>query len=100
MPSLNVAIQHALGQEEAARRVKGLLERVVERYQDQVSNLQHQWIGNAVEFGFSAMGMSTNGTISVGDDSVVVDGKLPLAAMMFRGKIEETIREQLVRVLS
>lgn len=99
MPSLNLSVAHTLSQEEARERLQRFLEVVKSQYGEHVNNLEEEWTDEFVRFAFSAMGFSTSGKMTVSQGEVVVDSKIPLAAMMFRGKIESTIREQLTRVL-
>jgi hypothetical protein len=100
MPKMNVSVPHSLPQEEAANRLKGFLEKIRAKYQDQVSDLQEQWGDQTGSFSFKTMGFAVKGNVSVEPDKVQVDGDLPFAAMMFKGKIEETIRENLQRLLA
>lgn len=99
MPSLNLSVAHSLSQEEARERLQRFLEVVKSQYGEHVNNLEEEWNDEFVRFAFSAMGFSTSGKMTISHEEVVVDSKIPLAAMMFRGKIESTIREQLTRVL-
>lgn len=100
MPSLNIVVPHALGQAEAASRLKSLLEKVKEKYGAQISNLEESWGDNSGDFSFSAMGFKTSGKINVDPGEVRIDGHLPLAAALFKGRIEEAIREQIVKTLA
>ncbi len=100
MPQMNLAIDHALSRDEARQRLQRLIEVVKDAYGGQVKNLQENWTEHAVEFSFSAMGFSTSGKVQVEETHVAIESKLPLAAVMFRGKIEETIRHQVGRALS
>lgn len=100
MPSMKVNVSHGLTQEEAINRLRTFLEKVKEKYGGQISNLQENWSGNSGDFSFSAMGFKTSGKVSISDNKVDIDGSLPLAAVMFKGKIEEAIREQLERALA
>lgn len=100
MPKLSIAVAHSLTQDEAAQRLKGFLERVRSKYENQVSDLHEEWGDHAGTFGFKAMGFSVKGNVAVEPDQVKVDGDLPFAAMMFKGKIEQTIRENLTRLLA
>jgi hypothetical protein len=100
MPKLNLVVPHNLEQQDAQARVQGYLAKLKHVYPDRVSNLQEEWVGNALKFAFSAMGMGVKGTMTVNDKDVTVDGDLPFAAMMFKGKIENGMRDELTRVLS
>ena len=99
MPKLTVAVEHSLTREEAVSRLQGFLSVIKERYQDKINNLEENWETHSGSFSFSVMGFSTSGTVLVEANEVKIDGKLPLAAMMFKGMVEQQIREQLVRIL-
>ena len=46
------------------------------------------------------MGMAVSGTLVVEDAEVTVETELPLAAALFKGLIQQQIREELQRVLA
>jgi len=100
MPSVQLTIPHQLGQEEALTRLKGFLGKVKHRYQTQVSDLQETWTDNTVQFGFKTYGFTVSGQMAVEPADVRFDAKIPLAAMMFKGKIEQTLRDEINRVLA
>ena len=100
MPSIKMDVPHQLGQEEASNRLKGLLEKVRDRYGNQVSNLNESWDNNTLTFSFKTYGFDINGNVAVESDKVELEGGLPFAAVAFKGKIEQTIREELEKVLT
>jgi hypothetical protein len=100
MPSLKLAFPHQLGQPEAVARLQKLLTRVKDKYQDQVSNLQESWNENTLTFSFSTYGFKVNGDVIVEPSEVRLDGQIPFAAMVFKGKIENALKEQLARELA
>ncbi len=100
MPSLKLTYPHQLGQEEAAARLKKLLAKVKQHYQDQVSDLQESWNDNTLTFGFTTYGFKVNGNVVVQPSEVVLDGQIPFAAMMFKGKIENALKDQLSKTLA
>lgn len=99
MPSLNMKVEHTLSRDEVAQRLRAFLERVREQHQDRIGEVQEEWGDHWLRFAFRAMGFASSGQITIEESHVQVDGKIPLAAVMFRGQIESTIREQLTRVL-
>jgi hypothetical protein len=99
MPKLAINIPHALGREEASRRLKGFVERLKEKHQDKVGNLQEEWADNSLKFSFSTFGFKFSGIGTVDESEVKMDVDYPFAAAMFKGKIESEIRETLTRVL-
>ena len=100
MPSLKLTVPHQLGQEEAAGRLKGFLAKVKQRYQNQVSDLQENWVDNALDFSFKTYGFQIKGRMVVDPADVKFEGQIPFAAMMFKGKIEQTIRDEMNRLLT
>ncbi len=99
MPSLTINVPHSLGAEEATSRLKTFFEKIKERHQDKVSNLEEQWNGNRLDYAFSTYGFNIKGDLTVEPDEVKVVGSLPFAAMMFKGMIEQSVRDELVKVL-
>jgi Putative polyhydroxyalkanoic acid system protein (PHA_gran_rgn) len=99
MPSLKLAFPHQLGQPEAVARLKNLLTRVKEKYQDQVSDLKESWNENTLTFGFSTYGFKVTGDVVVEPSEVRLDGQIPFAAMMFKGKIENALRDAMEKEL-
>jgi Putative polyhydroxyalkanoic acid system protein (PHA_gran_rgn) len=65
-----------------------------------MSNLEEQWDGNRLEYAFSTFGFNIKGDLNVEPGEVRVNGSLPFAAMMFKGKIEQSVREELEKVLA
>ncbi len=100
MPAFNVEVPHSLGQENAQQRIHTLLSKVREHYKDQVSSLEESWSDNVMTFKLSAYGFAFSGTATVAEDHVRMEGSMPFAAMMFKGKIEQTFRTELERTLA
>jgi hypothetical protein len=99
MPKINVTVQHTLGQEEASSRLQRLTEYLKSMHGDKVTDLSETWSGHAGTFGFSTFGMKVAGNIAAEADKVVLEGEIPFAAMMFKGKIEQEIRGTLEKAL-
>lgn len=101
MPKFNISVPHTLGKEEAAVRMKNLIDKVEEKYGDQVSNLEQSWEGDSVlNFSFSTFGIKVAGTGEVDESQVKITGNLPIAAMMFKGKIESDLKAIIERKLT
>lgn len=99
MPKLNFEVPHALSTDEVKSRMERMAEYLQGRYGDQVKDMNQAWNGNTLSVGFKTMGMRFDGTMSIEDDKVAVAGDLPFAAMMFKGKIESEVRQQLEKLL-
>jgi putative polyhydroxyalkanoate system protein len=100
MASYNVTVPHKLDQAEARRRVESFLDNVRREYADDISDVSGAWQGDDLAFSFKAKGLPIKGSLAVASDAVNVTGPLPMLAAMFRGRIEQTIRKELEKLLA
>jgi hypothetical protein len=100
MPGFSTEIPHALGKEKATARLKGFVEQARQRFGQQVTAMEGSWNESVLDFSLTAMGMTITGTLAVEEGLARVAGKLPLAAMPFRGRIEESIAEEVRKELA
>ncbi|MEX2138488.1 MAG: polyhydroxyalkanoic acid system family protein [Pirellulales bacterium] len=100
MPALKMSFSHQLGRQTAQERLQTRLEKLLDRYGSQVSNLRQSWTDNVLDFGFTTYGFGIQGNVTVEENEVRLDGQIPFAAMMFKGKIEQALREQITKVLA
>jgi hypothetical protein len=100
MPAFSTQVEHQLGREKATERLKGFLEKVRDRYQSQVSNLEGAWSDNVLTFAFTTYGFKIKGTLVADETTVALNGELPFAAIMFKGRIEQSIRDELAKALA
>lgn len=100
MPTLNVNVPHSLGKEQAVSRLKERLNKAKHKFGQEVSDLEEQWDGNVLSFGFTTLGVKIRGTVTSAESEVAVAAKLPYAAMLFRRAIERQIRNELESILA
>jgi len=100
MPKLTVTVPHQLDQQAATERLQGILAKMKERYEGKISDLHEDWQGNVLNFAFKTFGFNIKGAMHVEPQQVKVDGDLPFAAMMFKGKIEQELQSTLSRWLT
>ena len=100
MPKFNTSIPNPLGKDKARGAVEGLLNRVTEKYGDQVTGLEQSWEGDTLSFAMTTYGFKITGNLVVEDSQVTVAGDLPFAASMFKGKIENSIGTELEKCLA
>ncbi len=100
MPAMNAEVSHSLGREEALERLRSFSEKIRDKYKGQVSDMEESWADETLNFSFKSFGFKVSGSLIVGDDSVKLDGKLPIAAMVFKGKIQQEFVDQLNKLLS
>ena len=99
MPAFQVNVPHGLGQQQAVERLKVFLQKIAERYKDQVSRMEGNWVENVLTFAMTTYGFTISGQLTVDESSAKLAGQLPFAAMVFKGKIEKSIADELIREL-
>ena len=100
MPKVNIAIPHDLGQDEATRRIQTHFHTVKDQFGGQISDMEEEWEPNGLRFGFRVMGLKIAGSVASEPTEVQVAADLPMAAMMFKGTIEQQIQDELSKMLS
>ncbi len=90
---LIVSIPHALGREEAMRRIKGGLDRAAGSLP--VLKLDEtRWEGDRLLFRVRAMGQAASGAVDVADDQVTVQVTLPWLLQKFADVAQQAIRSR------
>jgi hypothetical protein len=99
MPKFNVTVPHGMSQEDATKLLNRFVEEVLlKKFKDSVGDLQQEWEGNTLKFQLKTFGIGMSGQALATEKDFVVEGDIPFTAMMFKGKIESSIREQLERL--
>ena len=100
MPAFRAEVPHGLGQEEATKRLKGFMEQVTKRFEDQISAVDGAWADHVLNFSLSTNGITIKGALTVEEDKARVEGHLPLLATPFKGMIERSIAGELSQALA
>ena len=96
---MRVLKKHNSRPENVRDKIETLLPSLLERFGDSVSDVEHGWRGDDLEFSFRALGLSIMGTASISDTELILDLRLPLAARMFEGKIRSAVEDELDSLL-
>ncbi len=99
MSTLEMTIPHNLPQEEALQRIKKLLSETTREHGDRIQDLQETWSGNTGNFSFKAQGYDISGTLTVNPSSIELQGKIPFAVSLFKGRITKMIDEKAAELL-
>ena len=100
MAQFNVTVPHETTRTDAVEKLKGFSDRIRDEFAEQVSDVNESWDDNGnVQFSFSAMGLKIEGDVKTDEQAVNVSGKLPFAALPFRGLIEQTIANKINEAL-
>jgi len=100
MPSINVSVPFSISQDEAIRRIRNIVGELQKDFADKISNVREEWRNDRADFSFDVMGFTISGKVQVETDRVVLDGNIPFAALPFKSRIEELIREKTSQLLS
>lgn len=100
MPSFSIDVPHSLDQQTAVTKLNGLMSALQTKYKDVASDIQGSWADNVLNFSLKVMGMAISGKVTVQDRLAKVEGQIPLAAAMFRGRIEESIKKEMQKELA
>ena len=77
---------------------------VVEKRRDEieehVTNLEADWTDDELAYSFSTFGFNINGNLVVDEGCAKVAANVPLPALMFRGRIEKLIQDELGKLLA
>ncbi len=99
MPQFNISVPHGTTKQEATEKVKLLLDKMGEKYAGQIKDLQQDFEGDKLTFSFKTLGIKVSGEGTVDDENIHIKGDLPIAAMMFKGKIESGLRDSIARLM-
>jgi hypothetical protein len=100
MPRLSLEMPHALGLDEATKRLKDKFAAAMAEHGERLSQFRQEWTDHTLSFAFQAMGMAVSGQVAVGPADVKLDADLPLAAMFFKGAIEDRLRREVGQLLA
>lgn len=100
MPGFATEVAHGLGQAEALERLKNFVEAARRQHGTEVSASHGQWNDNILDFSLTTFGLTITGNLAVEENRARVAGRLPLAALPFRGRIEQSIASELQKALS
>lgn len=96
MARFNVEVPHAVDRTVAAERLRGFSDRVRSQLPGDVKDIVERWDADGnLDFSFRAFGFSVSGRLENRPGSIAVTGAIPLAALPFRGRIENEIRERI-----
>ena len=101
MPKFKVAVPHQHQRDHVVERLKSFSNKMRGDAPVELTDVSESWDENGnMTFSFKAMSMKVSGELLIESEQVVVHGKLPLAASMFRGMIEKQIEDKIREALS
>lgn len=89
--SIVLTVPHALGKDEARRRVAAEIEQLKHAYVDKVAHAEVAWAGDAADIRIIALMQEVTAHIDVADDSVRIEVFLPWLLASLTGLIESRL---------
>lgn len=91
---MRIDVPHNTSKEIARTKVESRLNQLLAKFGGQADDMEHSWFGDTLRFKGKAKGMAVEGTVEITDAAVVIDGKLPMLARMFEGKIRHAVERE------
>tara|TARA_Y100000034_G_scaffold121644_1_gene166130 strand:+ start:1764 stop:2063 length:300 start_codon:yes stop_codon:yes gene_type:complete len=90
---VKVTVPHDLSVEEAKEKAKPTLIQCLEAFNGE--NIKAEWRGPNCQFSCTSMGFKVDGHAELRENEADVTVNLPLAASMFKGRVQETVLKRL-----
>ena len=100
MPTIEVYTNHQLPAADAVEKLRLFGETLKQKHGNEVEIIKEQWRDQTLDFSLAAKGITIEGELVVNDDQALVRCRLPFAAMLFRGRIENDIQNTLREALT
>jgi putative polyhydroxyalkanoate system protein len=91
---MRIAVPHHTTKANARSKIEQKLAALLSQFGGRVDDLQQQWNGDTLSFKGKARGFKLEGTVEVTEAEIVVNGKLPMMALPFEGKIREAVKRE------
>ena len=89
-----VSFPHNLGKDEAVRRLKSGIGRVVQGLGDKVAMMDETWTGDHLDFHLKALGQAASGTVDVAEDHVRMEVQLPWVLALMAEKAKSMMEQR------
>ena len=94
------AVEHQLGSETAQSRLQDFIAQMTAQYTDTIDAMDGTWNDNNLVFELTVMGMKVSGTLTVSNDVIEIQGTMPFALSLMRGRMEKTMEQELRKLLA
>ncbi len=94
---MKITIQNELTVEDAKAKAEPVLISCLESFQGKDVNMD--WEGSKCQFSCTSMGLKITGSVEIKEALADVTIILPMAAVMFKSRVEETVKKRLTAAL-
>lgn len=99
MPAFEFSVPHTLAPAEVVTRIKGFLATLREQNSSRFLIKKEEWQENKLNCSFSSYGFAMDAVINVLPAELKIQLSIPIAAMLFKGQIEDQLRSELTKML-
>jgi len=100
MAKFITAVEHQLGAATAQSRLQDFITQMTTQYADTIDSMDGTWNDNELTFELTVMGMQVSGTLTVSEDVIEIQGTMPFALSLMRGRMEKTMEQELRKLLA
>ena len=100
MAKFMTAVEHQLDSATAQSRLQDFITQMTIKQNDSIDSMEGTWNGNNLTFELTVMGMKVSGTLTVSDDVIEIQGTMPFALSLMRGRMEKTMEQELRKLLA
>lgn len=100
MPAIDFTLPHNFEPDEVVSRLKSFLSKVRERDDAKFQLKSEAWEGHDLKCSFSSFGFAMDADMQVLPKELKFHLNIPFAAIMFKGQIEQRLRDELGKLLT
>ncbi len=98
---MRISLPHSHEKAEIRRRLEARNGEIVDYFPAGMADLETRWSGDdRMDFTIAVAGQRIGGAVDIGDDTVVIEVKLPLILSFLNGTIESSVRKEGARLLA
>ena len=100
MPAIKFSVPHQLDPDEVVNRLKSFLSKLRERNESKFQVKSEEWTDRQLKTSFSSYGFAMDAVMQVEPSELKFVVNIPFAALMFKGQIEQRLRDEMTRLLA
>jgi hypothetical protein len=95
---MHIVVPHRTSKANARAQVELRLGELLGQFSHHADDLHHEWDGDTLRFKGKARGLTVQGSVEITDTEMIIEGKLPLMARPFEGRIKQTVEQEAERM--
>ena len=100
MPAIDFTLPHSFDPDEVVSRLQAFIGKLKDRNDAKFMVRSEEWSGHELKCSFSSFSFPMDAVMQVEPNQLKFHIDIPFAAMMFKGQIEQKLREELAKVLT